>query len=644
MHTDRPDPDIRLNRFLAPFVAKRFQRKLVLIHCPTFNFETFQFEVLRKKGYYAYPPRALQCLSVAVRDLGIETDILDLNFRMLEKLTSLDPAGPVDLYRVLIGILDVYLENNPEVGIFGVSTGVIVPNIFLAERHPFLEVLRHLMETERGLVLAGGPCATIEARNLVEGKWAHAAFKGEAEDRLRYFLGLLFRENGGPSRSGICFLDADEYAESTGSSAMVQFEESLIDTYKTLPVERYHTVGCLSPFSRMTGTEKPYASLQLIRGCRMTCTFCGLTQYRGSNAVCQYPTDVLFNEIEYLVKHRGIRHFEWLDEDFLANRSAVFEILQRIADADFGITWAADIGLIAVYLDEPLLELMARSGCVGFRIGVESGNEQMLKQIRKPATKPKLRAVSQRLHKHPQFFVAGLYMLGFVGETYRQMFDTLEFAIELDLSWSHFCVYQEMKETELKLVSRLDSGARRAEYKDWLPSTQKVVGSSTVGAGSQMTLTARELFALPGESVHANEVKQELWFAFNLVANYLCNKNLRPTGNIDHFIRWLAGLQITYPHHPVMSLFLSLGYLVKGDRQQADRHLDQTRRNLDASDYWRGRFAGYELNKIIEAYPVERHGVSDFLLDIVSGYRPAFSIHQRFKSDASSDLAAARAN
>jgi hypothetical protein len=235
-------------------------------------------------------------------------------------------------------------------------------------------------------------------------------------------------------------------------------------------------------------------------------------------------------------------------------------------------------------------------------------------------------------------------MLGFVGETYRQMFDTLEFAIELDLSWSHFCVYQEMKETELKLVSRLDSGARRAEYKDWLPSTQKVVGSSTVGAGSQMTLTARELFALPGESVHANEVKQELWFAFNLVANYLCNKNLRPTGNIDHFIRWLAGLQITYPHHPVMSLFLSLGYLVKGDRQQADRHLDQTRRNLDASDYWRGRFAGYELNKIIEAYPVERHGVSDFLLDIVSGYRPAFSIHQRFKSDASSDLAAARAN
>lgn len=635
-------PDAKLTRFLAPFVERKFARRLVLIHCPTFNFETFQFEVLRNKGYYAYPPRSLQCLSIAVKDLNVRTDILDLNFRMLERLTLMDSNEPVDLYKVLIEILDEYLQHNPEVNIFGVSTGVIVPNIFLAERHPFLEVLRHLMGKERGLVLSGGPCATIEVRNLVQGKWVHAGFKGEAEDRLRYFLGLLFGENTAPSMSGICFLDGDQYAESIGSSAMVDFKGSLIDTYKALPVERYHTVGCLSPFSRMTGTDKPYASLQLIRGCRMKCTFCGLTQYRGSNTVCQYPTDALFDEIEYLARKKGIRHFEWLDEDLLADRSAIFEILQRIADADFKITWAADIGLIAVYLEESLLKLMARSGCVGFRIGVESGNEEMLRKIKKPATKKKLRAISQRLQKYPEFFVAGLYMLGFVGETYKQMFDTLEFAIELDLSWSHFCVYQEMKETEIKVISRLDSNTRRADYKDWLPSTQKVVGSSTVGAGSQKTLSARELFQLPGDSVHANELKQELWFAFNLVVNYMCNKNLRPSGNIDHFIRWLSGLQITYPHHPVMSLFLSLGFLVKGDRKQADIQFNRTLRNLADSEYWRSRFEGYELNQVVEAYPIDGCVVSDYLLDIVSSYRPQFSIHQRYKSNNGSFLSAAR--
>ena len=630
---EKPDPNTKLAQFCAPYIKCNFKRKLVLIHGPTFNFETFQFEVLRNKGYYAYPPRSLQCLSIAVRDLNVKTDILDLNFRMLEKLMSIESDQPVDPYKVLIEILDEYLEHNPDVNIFGVSTGVIVPNIFLAERHPFLEVLRHLMEKERGLVLAGGPCATIEARNLVEGNWAHVVFKGEAEDRLRYFLGLLFEENVAPSMSGISFLDGGQYAESVGSTAMVDFKESVIDTYKTLPVERYHTVGCLSPFSRMACTDKPYASIQLIRGCRMICTFCGLTQYRGSNTVCQYPTDVLFNEIEFLVKQRGIRHFEWLDEDLLANRSAIFEVLQKISDADFKITWAADIGLIAVYLEEPLLELMAKSGCVGFRIGIESGNEEMLRKIKKPATKGKLREISRRLQRYPEFFVAGLFMLGFDGETYKQMFDTLEFAIEMDLSWSHFCVYQEMKETELKVISRLDSKTRRAEYRDWLPSTQKVVGSSTVGAASQKTLSVRELFQLPKDSVHANELKQELWFAFNLIVNYMCNKNLRPTGNIDHFMRWLSGLQITYPHHPVMSLLLSLANLVKGDRKQADLQFNRTLRNLEDSEYWRSRFEGYELNKAVEAYPIDGGVVSDFLLDIVSGYRPPFSMHERFRSN-----------
>src|SRR3990167_6513563 len=133
---EKPDPNTKLAKFLAPYIKCNFKRRLVLLHGPTFNFETFQFEVLRNKGYYAYPPRSLQCLSVAVRDLGVTTDILDLNFRMLEKLTVMDSDEPVDLFKELIAILDEYLQNNPEVNIFGVSTGVIVPNIFQAERHP----------------------------------------------------------------------------------------------------------------------------------------------------------------------------------------------------------------------------------------------------------------------------------------------------------------------------------------------------------------------------------------------------------------------------------------------------------------------------------------------------------------------------
>jgi hypothetical protein len=36
----------RLAQFLAPFIEKKFARKVVLIHCPTFNFESFKFKIL----------------------------------------------------------------------------------------------------------------------------------------------------------------------------------------------------------------------------------------------------------------------------------------------------------------------------------------------------------------------------------------------------------------------------------------------------------------------------------------------------------------------------------------------------------------------------------------------------------------------
>jgi len=58
------------------------------------------------------------------------------------------------LYKVLIDILNEYLECNPKVNVYGLSTDAIVPNIFLVDHHPFLAVLKHLMDARQGLVLA----------------------------------------------------------------------------------------------------------------------------------------------------------------------------------------------------------------------------------------------------------------------------------------------------------------------------------------------------------------------------------------------------------------------------------------------------------------------------------------------------------
>ena len=528
---------------------------LTLIHSPSFNFESFDPEVLKNRGYYAYPPRALACLQTSILDL-IGCDILDLNFLLLKKLRTQQD----ELYEMLLELLDEYLLEHPETRLFGVSSGVIVPNIFEAERHPFLEILSHLMKRD-GVVMAGGAATTIEARNLIEGGWAHLVFKGEAEMKLHYAL-----DENADAIAGIAYLEDGRYQETEGSHKMVDFQLSLIESYRKLPIEEYHQVGSLSPFSRMAGADEPYSTIQLIRGCRMKCTFCGLSQYRGSNQVCEYPQEVLFEEICYLAKQRGIRHFSWLDEDLLAGKEEVKEILRQIIREKLNITWSAPTGLITAYIDEELLDLAVQSGCTGFRIGIESGNAEILKRIRKPGTLEKFRRVSRMLENYPQLFVCGLYMIGFEKETYGQMLDTYRFALEMNLSWSHFSVYQEIAETDLKHKNL-------QAYRDWLPSPHKVTGASRSEMPSRM-LKPEEIFSLPKDQIHDPALLQELWFGFNLYANYILNKKPNKA--------WLSGLQATYPNHPVISRFL--------------KQKDKTDSILESSAYWRKRFRDYHLS------------------------------------------------
>ena len=169
------------------------------------------------------------------------------------------------------------------------------------------------------------------------------------------------------------------------------------------------------------------------------------------------------------------------------------------------------------------------------------------------------------LQRYPQLFVCGLYMIGFESETYGQMLDTYDFAVEMNLSWSHFSVYQDIEPTDMSKVS-LQS------YRDWLPSPHKVTGAYRSEMPSIM-LKPEQIFSLPRDQVHDPKLLQEIWFAFNLKANYLMNKKLDG--------RWLSGLQATYPNHPVISRFLG---------QEED-----VASILETSPYWRQRFEDYHL-------------------------------------------------
>ena len=598
--------------------------KLSLIHCPTFSFEAFSIDVAKKKGYYAYPPTGLQCLMAALQNAEINVDILDLNFKLLERVCSSSEFETTHLDSMLKDLLDEYFESQ-QVSIVGVSAGVIVSNIFGVQRHPFIQVLDYLKRRDEQIVIAGGVIATNEWKTLLLKELTHFVFRGESENKMIFFLDELLRGNSTRSLTGIYFrIDRNLY-QTTGERDTVNFQWDLRESYKRIPVERYNEVGSLSPFSRMVGIERKYGTLQLNRGCRARCTFCGVTPFMG-RGVRQRPTDAVVSELSYLVREEGIQHFEWLDDDLLRHREALIQVLDKIVEAKLDITWAANNGLIASSVDEELLRIMADSGCVGFRVGIESGNDEILRKIRKPVTKRRLRAAAEMFERFPDLFVVGCYIIGFEDETYKQILDTFQFCIEMDLSWSGFSIYQIVRDTTDVTEDFENNRGERSpgnyeRISDFVPS--KANADGTILRSGDRDL--REIFERETDQIHSKEHLDEIWFAFNLLANYVNNKNLKPAGRPDQFVRWTNALQLGHPSNAVISLFLHLAYVMLGEDGLAREQLSLTEGILERSEYWRKRFSQYSLNQIVVEAPANGKQVQEMLSSIRDEYRSLVS-------------------
>lgn len=612
------DEQDRSNQSLEDYLGQLRKKydlsgKIVLIHCPTFSFEAFSREVAQKKGYYVYPPTGLQCLNAALKsETGLDAEILDLNFEILRRIQSRSDSEPISLDELLRDILDEYFRER-RVSIIGVSAGVIVSNVYGVKNHPFLQVLNYLRRKNEQVVIAGGVIATNEWKSLLLRDLVHFVFQGEAEDKLTFFVERILKRESKRPLSGIHFKSNGKIYETAGESGIVNFHWDLIETYKYIPIERYHEVGSLSPFSRMMGQEKIYGTIQLNRGCRGSCTFCGVVPFVGKG-VRSYPVESVISEITYLARDRGIQYFEWLDDDLLRYRDSLVQVLKQMVEQKLNLTWAANNGLIASSLDEELLRLMIASGCIGFRIGIESGNDEILKKIRKPATKRSLKQKGRLLARFPELFVVGCYIIGFEDETYQQILDTFQLCIELDLAWSGFSVYQIVRDST-NITEEFDKNYKTIS--DFVPTKANVSGMIP----NELDFDVRELFAKARNETHTREYLDEIWFAFNLLSNYINNRNLRPGGRPDRFVQWTKALQSSHPSNAVISLFLSLGGTLLGEDGFAQKQWDFTEALLDKSEYWKNRFQQYSLNRTMNQRPANASEVYHYLEDIQREYR-----------------------
>ena len=371
--------------------------------------------------------------------------------------------------------------------------------------------------------------------------------------------------------------------------------------YDEINIIGYNKYGGMGPFSRFVenrlGSQQPYSALLSKRGCRAHCSFCTVRSFNGKGLRLREINGVL-DEIQYLY-NKGIRYIEWLDDDLLYDEKYMLELFSEMKSRFPELVWTASNGLIGTAITEPLMKEMAESGLVAFKIGVESGNSEVIKNIRKPTTLWRLLDKAELIRCYPDIFFSANFIVGFPEETFGQMYDSFTFARKLECDWSSFYVCQPLKGTDLfsSFQHLMDPRTNDETYTKTInPGRSAARGEFSYSEKGKITKGIKagwQIFDLELSRTFSAEEHNEIWFTFNLVANFLDNPCYKSAVLTKKLICWLESISSAYPYDASMCAALAHSYKLIGEEEKKEEFKKRTIEIIRDSKYWRSRFEAF---------------------------------------------------
>jgi radical SAM superfamily enzyme YgiQ (UPF0313 family) len=163
------------------------------------------------------------------------------------------------------------------------------------------------------------------------------------------------------------------------------------------------------------------ATIQTSRGCPYPCGYyCPYPLTQGKK-VRYRSVNLVISEIKEII-NLGINKILFRDAIFTINQKRIIELCTQIISEGLCVQWWCETR--ADCLDTELLELMAKAGCVGINIGVESGDPKLRYSLLKPGVSDEMLKNICDVSSELGIKIAFLLMVGFPGETRNSILQT----------------------------------------------------------------------------------------------------------------------------------------------------------------------------------------------------------------------------
>lgn len=236
-------------------------------------------------------------------------------------------------------------------------------------------------------------------------------------------LGLAYRRNG---------------------KIIINSKRPLIEDINNLPFLNYDLVD-INKYKSPYGRKSPFLSTVRSRGCPYQCTFCGNSKIFGKTFRVQSPERTL-DEVIHYKKQFNIKEISFKDTELTLDKN-LDKLCDLMIKNKLNIIWSCNGRVNNVNYD--LLKKMKKAGCYSITYGIESGNERILKLMKKSITLKQIRKAIEFTRKAGIQIVAN-FMIGNIGDTKETIEETINFSKSLDIDYVSFSLATPFPGTEMR--------------------------------------------------------------------------------------------------------------------------------------------------------------------------------------------------
>ncbi|MDD3269163.1 MAG: radical SAM protein [Syntrophomonadaceae bacterium] len=280
------------------------------------------------------------------------------------------------------------------------------------------EAINH--SKHRPFYVLGGHLSAPEPDYFLKKTLADAIVIGEGEITVIKLLEALEHKKPLHSVNGIAFLENGQCIQTPRQALIEDIDSIPFPAWDLFPMNHY----ALLRLPNIKNSERCMPVLSG-RGCTFKCNFC----YRMDQGFRGRSAESIVEEIQILKKNYAISYIAFSDELLMSSTQRTLELCRSFIKHKLDIRWDCNGRLN--YAKPDVLKLMKEAGCVFINYGIESMDEQALRNMNKALT------VKQITSGIENTLAAGIspgynIIFGNIGETAESLRLGVEFLLKYD--------------------------------------------------------------------------------------------------------------------------------------------------------------------------------------------------------------------